>query len=169
MSREKNKTRPRALTFRQSSGEELIRVRVDSALKSVAESVCREHELTLPEVLRTVVRRIARDRRLPFEVEAPPPPDDALVPFGRDTPLLAGDLADLKAELALHLLATFIADRARRLAEGREQGTGDAKRLARWERELREAVMHHRTLDATDPALVDEVEARFRALLREST
>jgi|APFre7841882724_1041349.scaffolds.fasta_scaffold199847_2 hypothetical protein len=59
MSRDQNKTRPRALTVRQTSGEELIRVRIDAALKSVAESVCREHELTLPEVLRTVVRRIA--------------------------------------------------------------------------------------------------------------
>lgn len=167
MTRNNNKTRLCRITANRGSSAELIRFRVDRDLKRAAEAVCAGLDLDLNDVLRSIVRRIAHERALPFEVNTPPRPQPGKVPFAEYNDFLKRDLAHLKGELTLGMLATFIADRTKRIAEARGDPQVDAKLQARWERELRDAAAYHRTLDTRDTALVEQLDARFRALLAE--
>jgi hypothetical protein len=75
------------------------------------------------------------------------------------------DIAQVEAELALGLLARFIAVRTRLVASEHERGVPDAALITVWQSQLKEAAGHHRTLDTRTRDLVREVERKFRALL----
>jgi hypothetical protein len=75
------------------------------------------------------------------------------------------DIAQIEAELALGLLARFIAVRTRLVAAEQERREPDAALITVWQSQLKEAARHHRTLDTRNRALVREVEGKFRALL----
>ena len=144
-----------------------LRCAIDREVLAAAEKVCEGLDLNLTEVLRECVRRIAVDGAIPFELGSAARISGDLVPLTRTNAFLEADLAPLKAELLLGLLGTFIAVRTPRLEAARAAPEPDAKRIARWERELREAITYHRTLDVNDAPLVERLDARFRALLAE--
>ena len=149
------------------SSSVLLRYSVDREVLAAAEKVCDGLDLDLIEVLRECVRRIAVDGAVPFELRGAVRIAGDLVPLTRNNAFLEADLAPLKAELLLGLLGTFIAERTARLEAARAASGPDAKRIARWERELTEAIAHHRTLDVNDGPRVERLDARFRALLAE--
>lgn len=60
----------------------LIRFRVDETLKQRADAVCSERGFDLTDVLRAVVRRIAMEHAIPFELSAPAAAD-APAPFAQ--------------------------------------------------------------------------------------
>jgi hypothetical protein len=76
------------------------------------------------------------------------------------------DMAQIEAELALVLLARFIAARARLIVTERERSAPDAALLVVWQSQLQEAAGHHRTLDTRNLALVRDVDRRLRALFK---
>ena len=142
----------------------LIRFRVDETLKQRADAVCSERGFYLTDVLRAVVRRIAMEHAIPFELSAPAAAD-APAPFAQYGKFLLDDLAHVKAESVIALLATFIANRARRIAGEKRKAKPNAKLIAKWEAENREAVQYHRVLNTRDSELVSKVEKRFTDLL----
>lgn len=146
-----------------------LRYTVDRELLAAAEKVCEGLDLDLTEVLRECIRRIAVHGAVPFELRGAVRSHGDPVPLTRNNAFLEGDLAPLKAELLLGLLGTFIAERTARLEAARADANADAKRIARWERELQEAITCHRTLDVNDGPLVERLDSRFRALLAEDS
>ena len=48
-----------------------VRFRIDETLKARAEAVCDGRGLDLHDVLRTLVRRIAVENAIPFDLDAP--------------------------------------------------------------------------------------------------
>jgi len=48
-----------------------VRARIDGQLKSEAEAVLAEMGLTVSDVVRITLTRVARDRALPFEMKVP--------------------------------------------------------------------------------------------------
>ena len=163
----KPKTKPVVAPAKKEPDSNLVRFRVDKDLKDAAADACDALGFDLNDVLRSVVRRIANEHAIPFQVNPPARPDPTKAPFTEYGAYLDKDLAHLKAELTLSLLATFIADRAKRLAEERDKPKPNVKLRQRWEREMREAAGYHRTLNTRDLALVERVDAKYRALLAE--
>lgn len=166
-----SKPKGNALTSDSKLESETTLVRFRLQTKQIAEAVgvCDELGFDLNDVLRTVVRRIAKDHAIPFEINHPTHVASNRLPFTEYGDYLDKDLAHLKAELTLSMLSTFIADRAARLREERQKPKSNNKLIQRWERELRDAVGYHRTMNTRDVALVEQVDAKFRALLVEQS
>ena len=144
----------------------MVRFRVDRALKAHAEQLCASLGMELNDVLRILVRRIAMEGAIPFDLNRPnQSPSDARAPFDRYGPFLQEDLAHLKAESVLTLLATFAANRARRIAVERRQAKPNQNKIDQLRREATEAMHLRRSLDVKDDALLALVEKRFTTLL----
>lgn len=143
---------------------ELVRFRVDGNLKTNAEAACNRRGLDLNDVLRTLVRRIAMEDAIPFDLNAPARiATDARTPFDRYGEFLDQDLAHLKIESVIGLLATFIADRARRMAAEKKKTKPNTKRIEQWLQEASEAMQYRRgALNSSNAA---KVEKQFTALL----
>ena len=96
------------------------------------------------------MRRSAPENAIPFDLDAPARSDGTVIPFARYGAFLNSDLAHLKGEGVISLLATLYC----RSCETR--GAGEEDKLAqcgeKWENEAREAVQYHRALD-TGPVL----------------
>jgi hypothetical protein len=150
---------------RSSRPPVLLRYAVDRDLFEAAEKVCTDLELDLIEVMRELLRRIALERAIPFELGTAVRIQGDAAPFTRYSAFLEADLAPLEPELVLARLGTFIAERSARIAEANAAPEPDEEQIASWTRELDEAIALHRTLDVRDTALLARVEARFRALL----
>jgi hypothetical protein len=147
-----------------------IRFRLEADLKARAEAVCIKRGLALNDVLRALVRRIAQEDAIPFDLnptyrvaESPPPPYDR---YGDD---VGEDVSQLRAEAVITLLVSFIADRARRIAAEKKKSRPDHDKLARWEQEAQAALGHRRTLDTQDEASLAAIEREFAALLAADT
>lgn len=146
-----------------------IRFRIAEDERARAEGVCLEHGIDLHDLLRAVVRRIALEKTIPEDFRPRGQPQRESVPFVGGTPFLARDVAHLRAERVFGLLAEFIAQRSREIAEERDKREPDAQQLDQWSKELRAAVKYHRTLDPDDADLVGSVDERFRLLLGKSS
>ena len=117
------------------------RFRVDEGLKEQAEAVCVRRGTDRNHVLRTLVRRIAIEDEIPFDLNAPArAAEPQRVPFDRYGDFLTQDLAHLEAESLISLLAGFVADRARKIAEEQTKTKPDAAKIAAWHREASEAM-----------------------------
>jgi addiction module RelB/DinJ family antitoxin len=143
-----------------------IRFRLEADLKARAEAVCIKQGLELNDVLRALVRRIAFEDAIPFDLnptyrvaESPPQP------FDRDADDLDEDVSQLRAEAVLSLLVSFVADRARRMAAEKKKSRPNRDTLARWEQQSQSALAYRRTLDTQDEASLAAIEREFTALL----
>lgn len=144
----------------------MVRFRVDSRLKQRAESICAALGMDLNDVLRILLRRIAMEEAIPFNLNAPARlPKDAQVPFAHYGDFLQQDLKHLAAESVISLLATFVAKRARQMTAERGKPKPNATKIEQWNTEATEAMQLRRSIDTTDDALLARVEKRFTALL----
>jgi addiction module RelB/DinJ family antitoxin len=140
---------------------DIIRFRIEEDIKARAENICARLGMEMNDVLRTLVRRIALDKAIPFDmhttfrVEEP-----SRSPFD-----LTDDLAHLKAEAVISLLWIFAAKRARQIALENRKPRPNRKQNTKWETEAEEAMEYSRTMDTRDDKLVAKVEQRFAALL----
>lgn len=146
----------------------LIRFRIDTQVRDRAEEVCSRlgHELT--DVLRATVVHIAREGGLPIEMAAQAPPAVAeSVPFqDYDERLWAGIKPQVDAEIALALLARFIADCSSRLDEASESPQPDPALVAHLTQQRDEAQRLRLELDVADAAAVQTVLETYGPLVR---
>jgi DNA-damage-inducible protein J len=54
-----------------ASNDPIIRVRIDAHTKKVATETLDAMGLTVPDVIRMLLRRVAEDKRLPFDIQVP--------------------------------------------------------------------------------------------------
>jgi addiction module RelB/DinJ family antitoxin len=145
---------------------DLVRFRIEGEIKRKAVRVCEDLGLELNDVLRTVVRRIANDDALPFDMTIPNRVAEPVpLPFNRHSDFPADELAHLRAEALITLLATAIANRAHRIAEEKRKARPNKNKLLEWEAQLREAMDYRRSVNTRDANLVAELEKRYTALL----
>ena len=145
---------------------EMVRFRIEGELKKRAEHACARRGMELNDVLRTLVRRIALDGAIPFDMNAPASvAEPGGTPFDRYGEFLTQDLAHLKAESVISLLASFVANRARLIATENRKVRPNRAKLSKWESEAREAMNYRRTMNTKDAKVVAKVEKKFSTLL----
>ena len=64
----------------QPTTQATINVRMDRDLKNTVEEICREMGMSMTTAFTLFAKRLARDRRIPFEVSAIPHLDPPLAP-----------------------------------------------------------------------------------------
>src|SRR5436309_14992587 len=106
---------------------ELVRFRINPELREKAAKVCADLGLELNDVLRAFVTRIARDGALPFDLgSAATPPEPGHTPFhDYDARLWSSIKPQIDAEVAIGLLARFIAHCSTRIDEAAEGAAPD--------------------------------------------
>jgi antitoxin component of RelBE/YafQ-DinJ toxin-antitoxin module len=129
-----------------------------------ANAVCTRHGVQLADVLRGVVTRIATEGRLPTVGSTPSSPSTARLPFDEYDPRLWHSLqTSINAELAIELLASFIADCSAQLAET-DPARRPHKELAEQLRAQRDdAIRRRQSLDIEDPQAIAEVLRTYGA------
>jgi addiction module RelB/DinJ family antitoxin len=146
---------------------ELIRFRIDPALAQQAEQVCAEFGFELRDVLRATVTRIARDHVVPFDMKASASSEARRRPFYEyDERLWATMKPPIDAEVALALLARYIANCSTRIDEAEQADRVDRQQLKALARTREEARAIKLALDVTDSAAVQRVLDRFGPLVR---
>ena len=140
---------------------ELIRFRVDASIRDKASAVCEKLGFDLSDVLRAFVARIAEEGTLPFEVGAPSGPRPQRAPFSEYTERLWRDYQHVDAEVALALLARFIADRAARLDAEESEPRQKAAVMGELRAELAQARKLAQSLDPKDAEAVAAVLATY--------
>lgn len=153
-----------------SAQSELIRFRIDPKLAQQAEQICAAAGLELRDVLRIVVTRMAGEGTLPFDLRSASVAEARGRPFYEYNERLWANLKPtIDAEVALALLARFIADCSTRLdeAEGTDHSEPHVMQQLTVARE--EARTIKASLDVTDAAAVRRVLDRFGPLVRPST
>lgn len=141
--------------------------RVDEALRRQAMAICEQQHIDLNDVLRALIRRIAKEGALPFHLDAPARSEtDQHVPFDDYGDFLKHDLAHLEVEALISVLARLVADRARRIAAEQRKRSPARTNIRRWEGEIAAAMQIRRgKVDLANRALVDQLQQRFGALL----
>lgn len=147
---------------------ELIRFRIDPAIRETAEEVCSGLGLELNDVLRATVMRIARDGALPFEIGAgaAQPPVEAIPFYNYDERLWGSLKPHIDAEVALAILARFIADCSTKLDEQTSSSRPDEAAMATLTAQRDEARRWRRELDVADAAAVAAVLEHYGPLVR---
>jgi RelB antitoxin len=154
--------------FKMSTDTELIRFRVEPAVREAAVAACAKLGLELNDVLRALVTRIARDGDLPFELIATPsaPPSEP-TPFQDYEPRLWKSLRPrVDAEVALALLGRFIAKCTARLDDLSQQDARDAELVARVSADRQEALRRRDALDVTDAGSIAQVLSTYGPRVR---
>jgi addiction module RelB/DinJ family antitoxin len=144
---------------------EFARFRINPALRDQAMQVCARLGVELSDVLRAVVTRIAHDGAIPFAMPAAESPTAPASPPSTDERLWASMRSQVEAEVALALLARFIADCSTTIDE---QVTNDRERTARLSEQRDEARRLRRELDVTDADAVRTVLQKYGPLVRSS-
>jgi addiction module RelB/DinJ family antitoxin len=147
---------------------ELIRFRIDAELRLRAAKVCGDLGLELNDVLRTFVTRIARDGTLPVDLgDAPARSAPDRAPFhDYDTRRWSALKPQVDAEVALALLARFIADCSTRMDEAANGGRPDPELTARVAKERDDARKLRKDLDVSNVAAIREVIDKYGPLVR---
>jgi len=147
---------------------ELVRFRVNPDLREKAAKVCANLGVELNDVLRTLVTRIARDGALPFDLGTPPPqPVPDHTPFQEyDARLWSPIKPQVDAEVAIALLARFIADCSTRIDEAADGGATDPELVARLTRDRDDARKLRRDLNVSDAGAVSDVLDKYGPLVR---
>lgn len=140
---------------------ELIRFRVDAAIRGQAAAVCEKLGFDLPDVLRAFVSRIAEQGTLPFDMGIAPGPPAQRAPFAEYSERLWRDYQWVDAQVALALLARFIADRAARLDAEQSQRQPDAAQLQQLNEEIAQARGLAQRLDPDDAEAVAAVLSTY--------
>lgn len=147
---------------------ELVRFRVDGELRQRAAKVCARQGLELHDVLRAFVTRIARDDTLPADLTVAESHGAGPTPFGDyDAQRWTGIKPRVDAEVALALLARYIADCSTRIDEA-ANGAPDRETITRLTKDRDDARRLRRNLDVSDPAAIREVIDKYGPLLRAS-
>jgi addiction module RelB/DinJ family antitoxin len=148
---------------------ELIRFRIDPVLAQQAEQVCAKLGFELRDVLRATVTRIARDQVMPFDMNALASAEARRRPFYEyDERLWASIKPPIDAEVALALLARFIADCSTRIDDAEQADRVDRQQLKTLTKAREEARAIKLALDVTDAQAVQRVLDRFGPLVRAS-
>lgn len=144
---------------------ELIRFRVDGAIKDKAAEVCDKLGFDLADVLRAFVTRLAQEGTLPFDLGRPAAPRPHTPPFTAYSERLWSEFKSVDGEVALALLWHFVAERAARIDREESQPRPDPDLLARLRQELADARGLAQTLDPKDAEAVASVLARYGPLI----
>ena len=147
---------------------ELVRFRINPELRQKAEKVCADLGLELNDVLRAFVTRIARDSALPFDLGTiPTSPAPGHTPFhDYDARLWSSIKPQIDAEVAIGLLARFIADCSTRIDEAANGGASDPDLVVRLTRDRDDARKLRGNLDVADAASVSQVIDKYGPLVR---
>jgi addiction module RelB/DinJ family antitoxin len=149
---------------------ELIRFRIDAEVREKAVQICADLGYELSDVLKALVSRIARDGTLPFDMAGGPVTPATTAPFyNYDERLWAGIKPQIDAEVALQLLARFIADCSTTLDEEDDKPTQDVKLKEKLTAARTEARALRSQLDVSDHAAVKAVLEKYGPLVRAST
>ena len=144
---------------------EIERFRLDPEIRHKAAEVCARQGHELSDVLRQLVAHIARAGAIPFEMPSRPPNEGANATFD-DERLWATMKPQLEAEVAIGVLARFIADCSTTLDESADAPQHDRELLAHLAQERERARVLRATLDVTDSAAVQAVLEKYGALVR---
>ncbi len=147
---------------------EFIRFKVDPQLRDKAAAVCAGLGHELADVLRALVTRIAQEGTLPFDMGSTPQGASGAMPFGDYadrfwTPLKS----QLEAEVALSLLAWFIADCSRRIDDHAEAVRLHEQSLVQLQQDRDQARRLRDGLDVADAAAVRQVIEHYGPLVRQ--
>ncbi|MGB0126799.1 MAG: type II toxin-antitoxin system RelB/DinJ family antitoxin [Rhodocyclaceae bacterium] len=133
---------------------EIIRFRVDPAVKEKVAAVCEKLGFDLSEVLRAVMGRIAETGTLPIELASTSEPRSQRAPFGEYSERLWRDYQYVDTEVALTLLDAFIARSAAQLNAEQSSQAPNPGTIETLKRVIAEARQLTQTLDPDDaPAL----------------
>ena len=147
---------------------ELVRFRINPELREKAATVCADLGLELNDVMRAFVTRIARDGAIPFDLgTAPAPPEPGHTPFhDYDARLWSPIKPQIDAEIAIGLLARFIADCSTRIDEAAVGAAPDTELVMRLTRDRDEARKLRRDLNVSDGVAISQVIAKYGPLVR---
>jgi len=145
---------------------EFTRFRINPALRDQAMQVCARLGVELADVLRALVTRIAHDGAIPFVMPSAESPTAPASPPSTDERLWTSMRAQVEAEVALALLARFIADCSTAIDE--QVNATDRERFARLSEQRDEARRLRRELDVTDADAVRSVLQKYGPLVRSS-
>jgi addiction module RelB/DinJ family antitoxin len=144
---------------------EIERFRIDPQVRDQAAEVCARFGLELNDVLRVFVTRIATEGAIPIEL----PPDRGSnedAPFGDNNRLWSSLRTHVEAEVAIALLARFVADCSTTIDELADLTQTDSDVVARLNVEREEARQLRNTLDVTDASAVRAVLHKYGPLVR---
>ena len=144
---------------------EFTRFRINPALRDQAMQVCARLGVELADVLRALVTRIAHDGAIPFAMSAAESPTATASPPSTDERLWTSMRSQVEAEVALALLARFIADCSTAIDE---QVNTDRERIVRLTEQRDEARRLRRELDVTDANAVRSALQKYGPLVRSS-
>ena len=145
---------------------ELVRFRVDGAIKDKAAEVCDKLGFDLAEVLRAFVTRVAETGTLPFDMGRPPALRRQTPPFTEYRERLWSEFRYVDGEVVLALLWRFVAGRAAQLDNEARQPQPDPALLAGRRQEIAEALGVMQTLDPKDADAVAAVIATYGPWVR---
>ncbi len=147
---------------------ELVRFRVNPELREQAAKVCAALGFELSDVLRALVTRIARDGALPFELSgsASPPRSDSTPFQDYDARLWSPLKPQVDAEVAITLLARFIADCSTRIDEESDREAPDSELMARLTQEREDARKLRMSLDVSDGLAIGKLIDKYSAMMR---
>jgi DNA-damage-inducible protein J len=146
---------------------ELVRFRVDPEIRDQAAKVCADLGFELNDVLRALLTRIARDGVLPFDFSTPGQSNAGRLPFyDYDERLWASMKPQIDAEVALALLARFIANCSTRIDEEGDTARPDRPLIAQLTQERDEARKIKADLNVADGPAVRQVLDQFGPLVR---
>lgn len=148
---------------------ELIRFRIDAEVREKAVQVCAQLGYELNDVLKALVSRIARDGALPFDMAGTATPAAPVPFYTYDERLWSGMKPQIDAEVALALLARYIADCSTSLDEESDKKKPDAKLVERLTTARAQARELKLKLDVSDAAAVQAVLDKYGPLVRAST
>lgn len=144
---------------------ELVRFRVDAAVKDKVTEVCEKLGFDLSDVLRAFMARIAEDGTLPFDMGVAAVARTQRAPFAEYSERLWREYKHVDAEVALALLSRFIADRSERIDAEASERRPNAEVLAQLRQELAEARSLAQSLDPQDADAVAAVLATYGQLV----
>jgi antitoxin component of RelBE/YafQ-DinJ toxin-antitoxin module len=147
---------------------EFVRFRVNPEIHAIAHAVCERLGLPLNDVLRALVTRIATDGSVPFDLDGRRQPSALTpVPFQEYEPALwSGLKPSIEAELALELLAHFIADCSARIDEASGYDPAHQELTATVSTQRAEAIQLRNSLNLADTAAVAAVLNKYGDLVR---
>jgi len=149
---------------------ELVGFRINPELREKAAAVCAGLGLELNDVLRALVTRIARDGTLPFELATTPLAQVTPTPFRDYDPRLWTSIKpQVDAEVALNLLARYIAQCSCRLDQAQVSGTVDSKLVASLKKDRAAALKLRTTLDVADADAVRQILDHYGSQVRGGT
>lgn len=147
---------------------QLVRFRIDPQLRDQAAAVCTSHGMELPDLLRLVVTRIARDGAIPAGLLDQAGRRTEQAPFLEyDARLWTRLQPQLSAEVALALLSRFIADCSTWLDEAKQQSKPDRPKVKLLEAERAGALRLRQSLDVTNAEQVSEVLQTYGPKVRD--